>query len=253
MKIGFFDSGLGGLIIMQSVIKHLPQYDYEFYGDTKHVPYGDKTEGEIYELTKAGVEYLFNQNCALVIIACNTASAETLRRLQETVLVDKYKKRRILGVIVPTVEAVVESGVTELVLLATKRTVASQKYEREFSKHAPTVQLSGLSLAGLVPLLETGQKESAVKEILAVVKAQLMSRHTNFILGCTHYSLLKAEVRQVVGRTGVVFSQDEIIPLKLQDYLERHPELESTLTRLGTKHIYLTKPRSDYAEIVTGF
>ena len=108
MKIGFFDSGLGGLTILKAVTQALPSYDYEYFGDTAHVPYGNKSEEEIYELTKAGVEHLFEQECALVIIACNTASAETLRKLQDTFLKEEYPDRNILGVIIPMVEEVLE-------------------------------------------------------------------------------------------------------------------------------------------------
>jgi glutamate racemase len=108
MKIGFFDSGLGGLTILKAVVKELPQYDYVYYGDTLHLPYGDKTEEEIFTLTKTGIEYLFEKGCVLVIVACNTASAETLRKLQDSWLLETYPDRKVLGVIVPTLERVLE-------------------------------------------------------------------------------------------------------------------------------------------------
>jgi glutamate racemase len=131
MKIGFFDSGLGGLMILKAVAKALPEFDYEFYGDTANLPYGDKSEAAIYELTKQGVEHLFKRDCALVIVACNTASAETLRRLQDEYLPESYPDRRILGVIIPTVEEVMQEKYSNAILLATKRTVESKKYEKE--------------------------------------------------------------------------------------------------------------------------
>ena len=129
MNIGFFDSGLGGLLILKAVARALPQYDYIYFGDTANLPYGDKTETEVYELTKAAIEELFNRDCLLVIVACNTASAESIRRIQDTYLKEEYHDRRILGVIVPTVEEVIEKGFKRAILLATTRTVESGKYE----------------------------------------------------------------------------------------------------------------------------
>src|SRR3989338_6111066 len=134
MKIGFFDSCLGGLITLKAVAKALPQYDYEFYGDTANLPYGGKSEEEIFELTKAGIMHLFKRDCLLVIVACNTASAETLRRLQDGFLKSEYPDHRVLGVIIPTVEELVSGDIKHALLVATKRTVDSGKYERELAK-----------------------------------------------------------------------------------------------------------------------
>ena len=131
MKIGLFDSGLGGLTILKAIVKELPQYNYVFYGDTAHLPYGDKAEAEIYELTREGVRHLFEAGSALVIIACNTASAETARRLQQEFLPTEYPERKILGIIVPTIEVLEFSEPTKVVLIGTTRTVESGKYQLE--------------------------------------------------------------------------------------------------------------------------
>ena len=245
MKIGFFDSGLGGLIILKAVAKHLPDYDYEYYGDTANVPYGDKTETEIYALTKAGVEHLFARECALVIIACNTASAETLRKLQDTILVGEYKERRILGVIIPTVENVTGSGVKEVMLFATKRTVDSQKYAKEFNKLDRNLKLTAKALPMLVPLIESGEWDKAEEVLCVEAKLAIKSGTKNIILGCTHYSLLKDKVR-AVQEVGKVYSQDEIIPQKLADYLNRHPEITQKLSNTGKREIIITKHNPHY-------
>ena len=252
MKIGFFDSGLGGLIILKAVAKHLSDYDYEYYGDTANVPYGDKTETEIYTLTKAGVEHLFKRDCALVIIACNTASAQTLRKLQDTILVGKYVDKRILGVIIPTVETVTGSGVKEVMLFATSRTVDSQKYEKEFSKLDSSLQLKAKALPGLVPLIESGEWDKAEEVICAEAKLAIESGTKNIILGCTHYSLLKEKVRAVQG-VGKVYSQDEIIPKKLADYLNRHPEITQKLSNTGKREIIITKHNPHYDRLTAEF
>ncbi len=252
MKIGFFDSGLGGLIILKAVAKHLPDYDYEYYGDTANVPYGDKTEGEIFELTKAGVEHLFSRDCALVIIACNTASAETLRKLQDLILVGDYKDRRILGVIIPTVETVIASGAKEVMLFATKRTVDSQKYAKEFSKLNTSLKLTAKALPALVPLIENGEWDKAEGLLCTETKQTIEAGRKNIILGCTHYSLLKDKVRAVAG-VGEVYSQDEIIPYKLAEYLQRHPEITQRLSKTGKREIIITKHNPHYDRLTAEF
>ncbi len=253
MKIGFFDSGLGGLLILKAVTKQLPQYDYEFYGDTANLPFGNKPEEEIFRLTKIGVEHLFAKDCLLVIIACNTASAETLRRLQDTILQGEYATRRILGVIIPTVEVLADKALTPVMLFATKRTVASGKYQRELTKLNAELSLLSKALPEIVPLIESGNIAQAFANISAETKTARDAGARAVILGCTHYSLLKEPVREIMGDSESVFSQDEIIPNKLQQYLYRHPELEGQLTRQATRNIYLTNDRQNYLDMVRDF
>ena len=249
MKIGFIDSGLGGLTILKAVAKELPLYEYEFYGDTANVPYGDKSEAEIFALTKAGVEHLLARDCALVIVACNTASAETLRQLQDTILVDEYATRRLLGVIIPTVESVVATNCATVSMIATKRMVNSHKYEAEFEKSGATVTFTSLATPTLVPLIEGGHLEEAKAEVLALTEPLIAGGAEALILGCTHYTLLKDALRTAYPAV-TVFSQDEIIPEKLTDYLSRHPEIETKLGRGGKRNIYLTDPNTKYDQAI---
>src|SRR5437016_1812863 len=123
MKIGVFDSGVGGLIILKSIVQRLPEYDYVYLGDTKHVPYGPRSQDEIYRLTRRAVEFLFENDCQLIIIACNTSSSRALRKLQRQYLPKHYPDRRILGVIVPTIETAARHN--RIGLIATKATVSS--------------------------------------------------------------------------------------------------------------------------------
>jgi len=264
-KIGLFDSGLGGLTILKAVAKDLPQYDYVFFGDTEHLPLGDKTEEEIYNYTKAGVEELFRRGCSLVIIACNTASAETLRRLQDTFLAAEYPEHRVLGVIIPTIEELTLSlpeqtgqvgGSTKALLLATKRTVESRKYEKELEKHGSNIILHSVATPELVPLIEAGKLEEAIGIAVAVIKEQIgkVGEINTVVLGCTHYTKLKDALRQhfsgraSLGRPSTlnILSQDEIIPRKLALYLENHPEIESHLSRNSTRSIHFSSHRPDY-------
>lgn len=251
MKIGFFDSGLGGLVILKAVAKMLPLYDYEFYGDTANLPYGDKSEIEIRELTRLGILHLFKRDCLLVVVACNTASSETLRYLQETILVGEYADHRILGVIIPTVEVVMERGDKRVTLLATKRTVESEKYKREFAKYDQAPELITTAETRLVQLLEAGEVEKANAIIKTHIVEAIKNNCDSLILGCTHFSLLKEYARSISGGELNVIAQDELIPLKLKQYLSLHKEIEVHLSHLGRRTIYLTNPNQRYDKIIS--
>lgn len=250
MKIGFFDSGLGGLTILKAVAKELPDYDYEFYGDTANLSYGNKTEEEIYKLTKRGIEHLFLKECILVIIACNTASAEALRKLQDDFLANEYPDRKVLGVIIPTVEEVLKKKLKKVLLIGTKRTVDSGKYDTELAKLASESELISVATPALVPLIELGNTEDALTEVLAVLRRE-GEGVDGLILGCTHYTVLKEKLaKSNPGSKICIFSQDEIIPRKLHDYLDRHPEIQTQLTRTGERNIYLTNNSSRYDQAI---
>jgi len=196
MKIGFFDSGLGGLTILKAVAKELPDFDYVFYGDTTNLPYGNKTEREIYELTKTGMEYLFEAGCGLVIVACNTASAETLRKLQTEFLPEQHIDKKILGVIAPTIEMLDFDQKTKVALLATKRTVESDKYALELKhKGNGNVELKQISAIDLVPLIEIGDLDLATEQAIKLIEAEGGECEV-VVLGCTHYTEIKSQLRQ---------------------------------------------------------
>lgn len=253
MKIGFFDSGLGGLLILKAVAHALPQYDYVFYGDTANVPYGNKTEEDIFALTVAAIEELFKRDCVLIIIACNTASAETLRRIQDTYLKSKYPDRRILGVIIPTVEEVIERGYKRAILLATKRTVDSGKYARELDKAKDsTIKLVAIATPELVPLIELGEYELALSQAIKVIEATVREGDA-VLLGCTHYTLLKDGLREHFKDSVTIVSQDEMIPRKLESYLTAHPEITNRLSNTGKRDIVLTEHRPDYDRLAAEF
>lgn len=252
MNIGFFDSGLGGLLVLKAVARALPQHDYIYYGDTANLPYGDKTEEEIYELTKKAIGELFVRDCALVIVACNTASAESIRRLQDTYLKKDFPDRRILGVIVPTVEEVFTTQCKRAVLIATKRTVESGKYERELSKIDSSIALVSVATPELVPLIELREDEAAVAAARQTLEREAREGDVA-ILGCTHYILLKDSLRKHFGAKLTIISQDEVIPNKLADYLARHTEITSRLTDTGKRDIVLTKHRPDYDRLTAEF
>ena len=253
MNIGFFDSGLGGLIVLKAVAAAMPEYDFSFYGDTANLPYGDKTEEEIYEMTKEGMAHLFEGGSVLVIIACNTASAETLRRLQDEFLPAEYPDGRILGVIIPTIEEAVVLSKSDVLLLATKRTVVSGKYDIEFNKKGGQgINLTSVATPELVPFIELGEIDAAVRA--AVKKIDLAAGESEVvILGCTHYTQLKDKLREHYGDKKIFLSQDEIIPDKLKSYLDNHSEIESRISSTGKRGVHLSKHRPDYDQLMSQF
>jgi glutamate racemase len=253
MNIGFFDSGLGGLLILKAVAKALPQYDYVYYADTANLPYGDKTEEEIFSLTKKAIQELFARDCLLVIVACNTASAETLRRLQDTYLKEEYPDRKILGVIVPTIETVVETGSKRAVLIGTKRTVESGKYERELAKLVGgDVELVSIATPELVPLIELHEIEAAVDSTIKTIE-RVAREGDVMVLGCTHYVMLKNSLREHFNSFLTIISQDEVIPQKLADYLKQHDEITARLSNTGKRQIILSQHRPDYDRLTAEF
>lgn len=249
MKIGIFDSGLGGLVIGQSVINALPDYDYIYLGDTLHVPYGKRSGEAIYNLTKAAVTWLFEQDCQLIIVACNTASATALRRLQQTYLpTSPYKDRRILGVVVPTLEEAIDHGATKVGLIGTQYTIQSDVYGQELKKINPAIDIISKSTPLLVPLIEN-QGLKWVRPILEEYLTPLRDKGIeNLILGCTHYPMLKPFIAEIMGADFPLISQEDIIPRKLIDYLNRHDEHETKLSKNKTRRFCVTDLASHYSE-----
>lgn len=232
MKIGIFDSGIGGLLVTKAIVKKMPQYDYIYLGDTKHLPFGDKSQEVIYEYTKSAVDYLFKNGCKIIIIACNTASTRALRKLQREYLPKYYPDRRILGIIIPTIEIIAKNNFYhKLGILATEATVNSKVFPKEIKKLNSKVLVYQQAAPLLSLMIEKGGLkwiDSALHEYLK----PLLKRNVDIIvLGCTHYPIVKNKIRKFVGNKIKVISQDEIVPKKLENYLIRHPEIESKITQ----------------------
>lgn len=241
MKIGIFDSGAGGLIIAHSIINKLPEYDYLYLGDTARVPYGSRSQELIYQFTFEAVEYLFKNDCELIIIACNTASSTALRQIQQEYLPLYYPDRQVLGVLIPAAErAVEETNNNHIGVLATQSTVNSKAFTREVKKIFPAMEVFEQAAPLLAPLIEyNGVKWAGpvLDEYLAPLRAAGIDC---LILGCTHYPFLKETIREKLGSSVEVISQDEIIPEKLKDYLNRHPEIEEKLSKSKGREFHVT-------------
>jgi glutamate racemase len=255
--IGVFDSGFGGLTVLGELRARLPGYDYLYLGDSARVPYGNRSHEIVYEFTREAVFELFARGCPLVVIACNTASARALRRIQQEDLPAHAPDRRVLGVVRPSAEALAGlppgaiPGLTEpamvtgtVAVLGTLGTIASDSYRLELAKLAPGLTLLQQACSLWVPLVEAGETEGAgteyfVRKYLAPLFAPGVSWPSRILLGCTHYPLLLSAIVANIPENVEVVSQGPVIAERLEDWLMRHPEMETRLSR-GSGYEVLT-------------
>ena len=249
-KIGFFDSGLGGLVIAKAVMAKLPKYDYIYYGDTKNLPYGNKSQKQIYELTINALTYLFGQGCLLVVIACNTASAKALRKVQREFLPKRFPDRKVLGVIVPTIEEVVSDKKLKTIgIISTSSTAKSHAYKKEIQKIAPALKVFEQAAPKLVPMIENDTLELIDVPLKGYLSGLIKRKVNALVLGCTHYPILKKQIQLAIGRNIKVFSQEEIIPKKLALYLKKHKEISERLSKQSSRIFVVSKKTHVFEKI----
>ncbi len=246
MAVGIFDSGLGGLTVLDAVAKRLPDIPFVYYGDNRHAPYGVRDADDIYELTTVGVQRLFDAGCDLVILACNTASAAALRRMQDTWV---PRDKRVLGVFVPLIEALTERrwgdnspprevAVKHVALFATPATVRSRAFQRELAFRAIGVDVEAQACGGVVDAIEEGDMilaEALVRSHVDALKRKMPDPDAA-VLGCTHYPLMEDVFQDALGPHVKVFSQANLVAESLADYLARRPEMVGQ----GTESAFLT-------------
>ncbi len=255
MNIGVFDSGLGGLTIFRELITKLPQYNYMYLGDNARVPYGGKSEKLIYQYTLEAVEFLFQKNCLLVILGCNTATVIALRKIQQEYLPHHYPDRRVLGVIRPTVESVVESGLKKVGVIGTHATVISKSFVKELQKFDDSIRVIQQACPLLVPIIEEGETDwEGLDLILKKYLKPLQETHIDgLILGCTHYGLIDDKIRKLVGSKVAIISEGKVTAEKLKDYLGRHPEIKRKLSKKGRRTYYVTDFNKRYKDMMKLF
>lgn len=258
--IGIFDSGVGGLTVMREIVGELPEYDYLYLGDNARAPYGTRSFETIYHYTLECVKYLFSQNCHLIILACNTASAKALRTIQQNDLPGIDPNKRVLGVIRPTAEIIGKHSITGQVgILGTPGTVSSQSYVLEIEDQFPKLEVYQEACPMWVPLVENGEYNSPgadyfVKQSIDRLKSQ-SSEIDTLLLACTHFPLLMDKIRLQTGNEMKVLSQGKIVAASLADYLQRHPEIDEHCSK-GESRRFLTTDSTDnfdsHAEIFFG-
>ncbi|MDR1667157.1 MAG: glutamate racemase [Bacteroidales bacterium] len=252
--IGVFDSGYGGLTVLKEMIHRLPEYDYCYLGDNARTPYGSRSFDTVYRYTRQCVRYLFGQGCRLVVIACNTASAKALRNIQQHDLPSIDPKRRVLGVIRPSVEAIGEHTRTGHVgILGTIGTVQSESYLMEIAKFHPHLRVFQEACPMWVPLVECGEHRQGGADYFVRQHIDRLLRQSaeidTIVLACTHYPLLSEKIRRFTPAHIRIVEQGRIVTESLYNYLQRHPEIEQTLGKSG-KRIFQT---SDAPELFDRF
>jgi glutamate racemase len=247
--IGIFDSGYGGLTILSKIRQLLPEYDYIYLGDNARAPYGTRSFDVIYDYTLQAVNFLHQQGCSLIILACNTASAKALRTIQQHNIDPNIL--RVLGVIRPTVEVVTEYTKTKHIgVLATPGTVTSESYVIELLKQDPSLTITQQACPMWVPLIESGEYiEEGANYFVEKYLTELLARDPlidTIILGCTHYPLLQPKIEDFLANRNCnisVIAQGDIVANSLQDYLRRHPEIDLRVKANNSQSasvIYLT-------------
>ena len=256
--IGVFDSGYGGLTILNDIRKQLPSYDFYYLGDNARTPYGSRSFEVVYEFTLQAVRKLFELGCPLIILGCNTASAKALRTIQQKDLPYLDPSRRVLGVIRPTAECIGELTHTRHIgVLATAGTIKSESYPLEIKKLFPDIQVTGVPCPMWVPLVENNEFASEgadyfVKKYIQTLldKDPLID---TIILGCTHYPLLFDKIRQFTPSHIRLVAQGEYVATSLTDYLKRHPEIDSRCSKHGSCEFFTTESTEKFRESASIF
>ena len=247
MAVGIFDSGLGGLTVFSAVEKKMPDQSFVYLGDNLNAPYGVRDASNVFDLTTKCIERLWDEGCDLVVLACNTASAAALKKIQEEWV---PKNKRVLGVFVPLIESLTnrswgdnsppkEVKIQNVALFATPSTVASRAFQRELAYRAIGVDVESQACGGLVDAIEDGDlilADALVRSHVDALKRKMPSPQAA-ILGCTHYPLLENIFKEALGPSVEVFSQANLVAASLSDYLLRHPEM---VGEIKAKNVFIT-------------
>jgi glutamate racemase len=249
--IGVFDSGYGGLTVLKEIAARLPQYDYLYLGDNARAPYGPRSFETVYRYTLQCVQWFFEKNCSLVVLACNTASAKALRTIQQQDLPRIAPDKRVLGVIRPTTEIIGTFTKTNQVgILATSGTVLSGSYPIEINKFFPEVKVYQEACPMWVPLVENNEYDKPgadyfIEQHLRHIFQRSAAIDT-LLLACTHYPLLKSRIESFLPQKVKLLSQGEIVANSLAGYLSRHPEIDNRCSKNGEQTFYTTDSTTDF-------
>lgn len=255
MNIGVFDSGLGGLTIFNSLLKNLPEYNYVYLGDNARVPYGNRSQEVIYQFTKEAIDFLVKKNCLLIIIACNTSTATSLKKIQIEYIPKNYPNIKALGVIKPAVEELEEKKYRRIGIIGTKATINSKAILREINKVLPKTVVFQQACPLLVPYIEDSSRNKKIlnlilNEYLAPLKNEKIEA---LLLGCTHYEIIQKDIEKIIGKKTRVISESKPVSEKLKQYLKKHPQLDKKLSKKRKVEYFFTDPKSDYKKLMKLF
>lgn len=275
MAIGVFDSGVGGLTVHRELTRRFPQRDFVYLADQAHAPYGGRGGEEIVELTKAGCERLFEAGASVVVLACNTASAIALRRLQQTWIPGLRERLgrpvNVLGIIVPTIEAAtgkpwsfeaqrpLEGEKVEAIditgVFCTAATAISRVFEIEIDKRREDIAVFAEPCPGLAGLIELGAPREELKVVVddhVDALRRRIGRHPDkAILGCTHYEIIAELFAEALPAGTPLINQPTAVADALERYFAHHPEYE--LGDSGRRDFLTTGQAGPQSEMVSQF
>jgi len=245
-RIGVFDSGYGGLTILKDIQRILPEYDYIYLGDNARAPYGTRSFDVVYQFTLQAVKKLFELDCDLVILACNTASAKALRTIQQNDLPVIAPDKKVLGVIRPTAEQIGKFTSSNVVgILGTPGTVSSESYLIEIQKQFPKIKVLQKACPLWVPLIENNKHQSSGGQAIIqedyLELLQMDKKMDAVLLACTHYPIIQEQLQAISGDKIQLVSQGEIVARSLKDYLARHKNIADQLFRNGQTTYFTTE------------
>ncbi len=249
--IGVFDSGYGGLTILKELVSKLPDYDFLYLGDNARAPYGTRSYETVYQYTKQCVNWFFQHQCSLIILACNTASAKALRTIQQNDLANINSAKRVLGVIRPTAEVIGDFTKSNCIgILGTNGTIQSNSYQIEINKIFTKAKVFQQACPFWVPLVENNEHNSAgadyfiekdIKRLLSQSK-----EIDTILLACTHYPLLINKIRKFTPPSIKIISQGEIVADSLANYLKRHLSINEKCSKHSAVTLYTTDSTEDF-------
>ena len=254
--IGVFDSGFGGINVLRGIVKRLPAYDYMYLGDTARAPYGARAPQEVYKFTRQALDFLFAHHCELVILACNTASSDALRKIQREYVPKYHPRKKVLGVLIPAAEEAARITVNKKVgVIATEGTVKSGAFMRELKKLDAKMRVFQNACPLLVPIVEAGEQNSkGAKMILKDYLAPLQEKGIDtLVLGCTHYGIMEWSIGKIVGKNIRIVSGADVVPGKLKKYLSAHKDIEKKLDKNRTVTFYSTDVAGNFSALGSKF
>lgn len=254
--IGVFDSGYGGLTILRGLVERLPQYSYIYFGDNARAPYGSRPKEDVIQFTIEGLDFLFSHGAELVILACNTASAVALRHIQQEVLPTRWPGKKVLGVVVPTIEQITgvpwdggnsagaNSEAKTVAVLATEQTVKSGAFETETHKRNPAISVVQQSCPELVDLIENNATPDVMRAAVVVCVSALQEKVSlvnvdAVLLGCTHYPLISDVIRAALPASIHVYEQPDIVAESLERYLKHHTDIAQRIQQ-ASERVFFT-------------
>lgn len=243
--VGIFDSGIGGLTVANAVSTLLPEEEIIYFGDTAHLPYGDKSAEAIQHYSIRIADFLLEKNCKLILIACNTASAAAFDVVRDHVAVKTKNTVPVLNVIDPVVESVAaDNTIKKIGIIGTKGTIKSGTYEHKLKSLRPDLETVALATALLASMIEAGFYNNSVSQ--AIINSYLaypdFSDIQGMILACTHYPLIEKEVAAYFNQRIKIFDSTNIVAEKVKATLADAGLLNDK--RRNPHHFYV----SDYTD-----